>query len=159
MKPRATPATDARSNDSNRKSPKGKEANLNPSTPSSYRVWRVEYVGEPNHEAIFVETHHNGQGSGTLYHVVGTILQGMTYEARPARAPEQSATYAGRKHYLGVVQTANSGRINGICALVRPPGRQVRLNGKRIDPSKPLYRCGEWATDAIRELRRAGVLE
>lgn len=42
----------------------------------SYKIYTVEYVGQPgrrNHVAIFVET--GNEGSGILYHVVGSILR------------------------------------------------------------------------------------
>lgn len=144
-------------------SPGKKEKNTDttrtPSAVSSYRVYRAEYLGIQNHIALFVETHQSGLGSGALYHVVGSIIQGMKYETKAALAPEQSGSYAGRKDYLGVVSVDDYDRFNTICQGIVPPGAQVRLNGKKIDPSKPLYRCGEWNKDATDALRRHGVLK
>jgi hypothetical protein len=49
-----------------------------------YNVYTVKYLGEPNHVAIYVEkepvSESNKEGSGTLYHVTGSILMGMKYE-------------------------------------------------------------------------------
>jgi hypothetical protein len=50
------------------------------------------------------------------------------------------------------------GRVNQVCAGVPPPGPQMDRRGRKLDPNKPLRRCGEWVEDATRELRRQGVL-
>lgn len=83
----------------------------------------------------------------------------MRYETRQAYSPEQSNSYTGRKQYLGVVAVENYSRINTICQGIVPPGAQLKLNGKKIDTSKPLYRCGDWSKDATDALRSHGVLE
>jgi hypothetical protein len=71
----------------------------------SFPVYTVEYLGSPNHVAIFVENGSNG--SGTLYHVVGNILQGMTFEKKND-TPDQSATYVkGSKSWVSSKQFAD----------------------------------------------------
>jgi hypothetical protein len=135
-----------------------REKSKSPSPPPSYDVYRVEYLGQPNHVAIFVETHEDGQKSGVLYHVTGNILAGMTYERKLAKQPEQSATYEG-KTSIGTISAAKYSQVNGICQSVPVPGRQLKLNGQRINPNVPLRRCGEWVDDAINLLRARGVLK
>jgi hypothetical protein len=129
-----------------------------PEAPARYRVFRCEYLGNPNHEAVFVETHENGADSGHLYHVVGNILTGMRYEEKPALRPESSASFD-RKEYLGTIAVAYLGSINQICRTISVPGSQVDLKGRRLYPGQPLRRCGEWTADAVNELRARGVLQ
>lgn len=48
----------------------------------SYSVYTVELLGSGpiNHVRLFVETQEDG--GGQIFHVIGTILQGMTFETR-----------------------------------------------------------------------------
>ena len=123
----------------------------------TYRVFHVYYHGTPDHEAIFVETHENGTDSGHLYHVTGSILMGMTYEHKRARRPEDSAEFH-EKSYIGRLKQSDYGRVDLICRGVSVPGRQLDLRGRRLDPTKPVRRCGEWTADAIQDLRNHNVL-
>src|SRR5436305_344467 len=55
--------------------------NRTPSPPAGcYRVYHVLYFGARSHESIFIETHELGEWTGHLYHVIGNLLNGMTYE-------------------------------------------------------------------------------
>ena len=123
----------------------------------SFSVYTVEYLGRPNHIAIFVENGSNG--SGTLYHVVGTILQGMTFEKKN-RTPDQSATYVkGSKRLIGQVKSDQMGQFEIVCRSVPVPGAQMTLRGQLIDPSKPLRRCGDWVNEAISKLISEGLVK
>lgn len=54
-------------------------------TTTTYTVYRATETGIPfDHQTIFVETHENGPNSGHIYHVKGTIQNGMDFEHRPA---------------------------------------------------------------------------
>jgi len=123
----------------------------------SFSVYTVEYLGNPNHIAIFVENGSNG--SGTLYHVVGTIPQGMTFEKKN-RTPDQSATYVkGSKRLIGHVKSDQMDQFEIVCRLIPVPGAQMTLGGKLKDPSKPLRRCGDWVNEAISKLIAEGLVK
>lgn len=108
----------------------------------SHHVYLVEYLGAPrNHHAIFIET--DDSQSGYLYHVKGTIQDGMTYEVKHRSNPEQSTTFA-KKTYLGWVNEPDYSRVNDICGGVPPPKKQFK-KGRRLDPgcypSVERWRC------------------
>lgn len=112
----------------------------------SYSVYTAEYLGSPNHVGIFVET--ASDGSGLVFHVVGNILNGMTYEKKPGRRPDDSATFVpGSKVRIGSIEATDLDRFESACKAVPAPGAQLKLNGKPKDPSKPIRRCGEWVQD------------
>lgn len=120
----------------------------------SYRVFLVSYLGSPDHEAIFVEV--NRDESGQVFHVKGNIQTGMEYESKPAKKPEDSFTFVS-KELLGTVTEANYSKIDDVCKQIPPPAKQ--FNGpKRIDPSVPLRRCGEWVRETIQALQKDGIL-
>lgn len=123
----------------------------------SFSVYTVEYLGSPNHIAIFVENGSNG--GGTLYHVVGNILQGMTFEKKN-NTPDQSATYVkGSKRLIGHVRSDQMGQFEIVCRSIPVPGAQMTLSGKPKDPSKPLRRCGHWVDEARSKLIAEGLVK
>ena len=116
-----------------------------------YNVFRVEFLGQPNkanHVAIYVETKPKSddhEGSGIKYYVVGTILFGMKYTRETSENYMLSPEYvAGAERLIGHVAETDIPRLEQICESIPPPAAQVALNGRRLDPSKPLRRCGEW---------------
>ncbi|KAI5294912.1 hypothetical protein KEM55_006405 [Ascosphaera atra] len=120
----------------------------------SYEVYTHEYVGVINHIALYIETTPGSDSqpaSGLKYHVVGTILQGMTYQREDTPDPVTVPTYIpDTKKRIGSIAIEDMKRFEGeCCEVVPPPASQVFLNGKRKDPSKPLYRCGQWLRDVI----------
>lgn len=123
----------------------------------SYTVYTAEYLGSPNHVGLFVET--SSDGSGQIYHVVGTILNGMTYENKLGKKPEDSVSFVpGSKKVVGRIAQADMGKLDSLCRSIPPPARQVMLNGSRIDPSKPLRRCGEWVEEVKTAARSNGLI-
>lgn len=109
----------------------------------SYTVYRVSYTGAPrNHKGIFVES--KADKSGQLFHVTGNIQQGMRYETKSARRPEDSATFHSKAR-LGVVQFADFEGIDIALENIPPPKKQYD-GPKRINPKEPLRRCQEWTT-------------
>ncbi|TIA27791.1 hypothetical protein D6C78_11010 [Aureobasidium pullulans] len=97
----------------------------------SYKVYRISYAGAPrDHHAIFVES--KPDQSGQIFQVAGDIQSGMRYESKPAKKPEDSATFQA-KLFLGSVSIAEYDRIDVECRKVPPPAKQ--FNGpKRINP-------------------------
>ncbi|KOC14720.1 hypothetical protein AFLA70_740g000270 [Aspergillus flavus AF70] len=129
----------------------------------SYEVYTAEYIGQPNHVAIYIETQPSADEqtrNGLMYHVVGNILQGMTYQKRDTKDPLLSATYvAHTKKKIGTIKSGNLTRFETECCnVIAPPGPQVTLGGKRKDPSKPLYRCNHWLDDVIKLAFQKGIL-
>jgi hypothetical protein len=138
---------------------KGKGKDASDQSSDYYKVYRVEYQGKPNHVAIFVETHEAGLGSGFLYHVEGNILQGMVYRPKRAYRPEDSASFVpGTKVLIGRVAVTNYPYVNVVCQAISPPGKQMDLRGRKLNPNVPLRRCGEWVDEAIIALRDRRVL-
>ena len=129
-----------------------------PSPPAGcYRVYHVLFLGEPSHESIFIENHERGQSSGQLYHVIGNILNGMTYEEKMMGDPKDSASFE-KMSFIGVILSSDVPRLEAVCRSVEVPGRQLDLRGRRLDQSKPLRRCGEWTADAISALTQQGIV-
>ena len=115
----------------------------NPSTTSvpegSHRVYYIyDNSGGPRHsQSIFLESNEYGEGSGTLLHVIGNIVNGMIFETRVDLDPTQSPSFENRI-YLGSTLSSDNARLEAICRDVEVPGKQLRPNGKTIDHSKPV---------------------
>lgn len=122
----------------------------------SYQVSLVSFAGAPrDHHVIFVQTDQGG--SGQIFHIKGRIQQGMTYETKPARNPEESTTFIARE-LLGTVTIENYSRIDSVCKQVPPPAKQLDL-AHRINPSVPLRQCQEWTQETIQALKNEGILQ
>ena len=108
---------------------------------SYYPIYLVEYLGVPrNHDAIFLE--NGSEGAGTLFHVKGSIQEGMSYEVRvTTRMPDLSNSFVS-KSQVGWVRTEDADRVDAICRGNPPPAKQ--FNGpKRINKREPLRRWQE----------------
>ncbi|KAL8296019.1 hypothetical protein RB600_001486 [Gaeumannomyces tritici] len=126
-------------------------------TTMSYNVFLVEYLGAPrNHHALFVETDPES-GAGLLLHVTGNIQDGMTFEERETKKPEESNTFSGKKS-LGWVAIADLDRMRDICASNPPPKKQFD-RAKRLYPNEPLRRCQEWTAETVASLTGEGVIQ
>jgi len=128
----------------------------------SYNVYTAEYLGiQRNHISIFVETNERDDDkSGRVYHVVGSILDGMTYEVRDGLFPDAEPSYVdGTLALIGTVRKSAMQDFEAVCEAVEVPGRQMTLGGKWLDPSRPVRRCGEWVEDAKRALIEEGVVK
>ena len=122
----------------------------------SYQVFLLSSLGAPrDHQAIFVET--KSDQSGQVFHVTGSIQDGMTYQSRPEARPEDSVTFVGKK-LLGTVATTDYGRFESVCQRIPPPAKQFH-GAKRLHPHVPLRRCGEWARETVQALTDEGVLQ
>lgn len=122
-----------------------------------YQVYLAECLGAiRNHQAIFVETHEDGDRSGFIYQVSGTVQLGMNHEFKQAKSIEESASFLG-SHYLGTVSSHDYPRIKPVCAQVPPPAKQYD-GPRKINPALPLRTCQEWCQEAIAALEK-GVLK
>lgn len=130
----------------------------------SYKVYTVESLGNGprNHKAIYIETHPTAAPNsvqGTLYHVTGTILNGMTYESRETPDPEHLPEHIhGTKKQIATITDVNIARFQEECCLrIPPPRAQVTLSGERLFPETPLYRCREWLDDVEKVAVEKGI--
>jgi len=122
-----------------------------------HKVYTTEYIGVPNHVSIYVDTRENN--GGRVYHVVGTILSGMAYETKPAKRPDESATFVpGSMTYMGQISHSDLERLDQACRAIEPPGKQMRLNGSKIDPSKALRRCGDWVEEVKEKILKEALV-
>ena len=120
-------------------------------------MYHVLFLGQPNHESIFIETHEQGKWTGRLYHVTGSILKGMTYEDKTFGKPQDAGSFE-NMFFIGVILSSDIPRFQAVCRSVEVPGRQLDLRGRRLDRSTPLRRCGEWTADAISALYQQGIV-
>lgn len=128
----------------------------------SLNVYTAEYIGVPNHIGVFLETEDAGPRSGILFNVVGTVVigQGQTYEEETTPDPADAPNYVqDSKKFIGTIDKGDIDRFRTICKSIPVPGPQLKLNGTRIDPTKPLRRCMEWTAEAIEALFEDGVLK
>lgn len=122
----------------------------------SYCIYKVASLGAPrNHNAIFVET--DASGGGVVFHVTGDIQNGMRFETKAAKRPEDSVTFVD-KTLLGWVTAGNFQYIEGVCRGVPPPLKQFD-GPKRLYPKEPLRRCQEWTNETILALNANGLLQ
>lgn len=122
----------------------------------SYQVSLVSFACAPrDHHVIFVETEEGG--SGQIFHIKGRIQQGMTYETKPVRKPEESTTFITRE-LLGTVTMENYPRIDSVCKQFPPPAKQLD-QAHRINPSVPLRQCQEWTQETLQALKNEGILQ
>lgn len=122
----------------------------------SYNVYRVSYAGLPrDHHAIFVEM--NNDLSGHVFQVTGDIQNGMKHNDKPAKKPEESATYQG-KEFIGKIAAADFARIKPTCESIPAPKKQFE-GPRKLYPNEPLRRCQEWTQEAVNALVNAGILK
>lgn len=119
----------------------------------SFNVYKVEYVGTPNHQAIYVETNPTAPQTrgGNLYHVSGNLLHGMKYEIKTSYNPECSKIYIPRlTRKIGTIAQADLPRfVAECCEEVKPPPAQLSPDKKRLGLSHAFYRCGQWLEDVV----------
>ena len=130
-------------------------------------------AGERFHNVLFVETDANGEGR--ILHVTGAIadLNGMRFEEKVGKRPEDSNTYH-RKHYLGRIPADQYGALIQLMHSVPAPPRQrlfdaramrwvqCKPDGSLYQPGEavpPYMKCTEWVLDrAIPALQQSGFL-
>lgn len=123
----------------------------------TYPVYRIAESGLPrDHQLLFVETHESGPHSGHIYHVIGSIQEGMTFNHRAAGPPEQEPAFF-TKQLLGRVAAADYPRFLAVCEAIPVPKKQFQ-GARRLYPNEPLRRCGEWADETTRKLVDEGVI-
>lgn len=115
-------------------------------------------LGPNDHHALFVRIDtHDDSGDGILFHVVGSVMNGMKYECKSTPDPRSSISYKNMK-LIGTVSVTNYFRIEQICESI--PAPQKQFNGfKRISPSEPLRRCQQWIAEVTQALINQGSLE
>ncbi|KAL9618511.1 MAG: hypothetical protein Q9160_006767 [Pyrenula sp. 1 TL-2023] len=130
-----------------------------------HNVFLARFLGGlRDHHAIFVQqqgapetSEDPGDCGGHLFHVIGTVAQGMSFGHRPCGNPELSPTFLS-KEYLGVISKGAFDRIEAVVNQIKPPERQFDKM-KRMNPKEPLRDCQHWAADAVQALRDAEILK
>lgn len=123
----------------------------------SYQAYLIIETGIPfDHHAIFIETHEIGPQSGHVFNVIGNIQNGMVYEEKSVKNPEDASALS-RKEKLGSVAVENYPRLVEVCKEVPVPKKQFQ-GAKRLYPGERIRRCQEWAAEAVVALGDAGVL-
>ncbi|KAH6704234.1 hypothetical protein BKA61DRAFT_636059 [Leptodontidium sp. MPI-SDFR-AT-0119] len=147
-----------------------------------HNVYKVQYrlgmqdpliPGIRYHTVIFIET--DADGGGYIYHVTGDIAStdGMTYQCKKGRPPEQSDTFY-RKTYLGQIRVSDLKEVGRLLQSVPPPPRQrifitTTMKYEQCKPDGTLYgsheerppysKCTEWTEQrAIPTLEQAGII-
>jgi hypothetical protein len=73
-----------------------------------FNVYLVDSMGMPrNHQAIFVETHEDGDKTGYLYQVTVNLQTGMIHEHRKTIQPEMINSFGDLKQLIGTVTPNN----------------------------------------------------
>ncbi|OAP59188.1 hypothetical protein AYL99_06486 [Fonsecaea erecta] len=123
---------------------------------SSYIVYLILYLSPiQNHHAIFVGIQPGARGQ--LCHVVGSMQQGMRFEARESGWPLTGVTCEWMKP-LGRVSQDKFAEVEGVCRTVPPPAKQFEKN-KLLVPKDQLRHCQHWTEEAIAALKAGQVLE
>ncbi|CAG7922317.1 unnamed protein product [Penicillium olsonii] len=123
------------------------------------KVYTTESIGAPrNHIAIYIETAPD-EDAGWLYHVTGTILNGMDYTPRETPNPAHLPEYVpSSMKQLATIEEDNLDKfVKEVCLAVPPPRAQVTLRGARLYPGTPLYRCGDWLKDVQEMAFQKGI--
>lgn len=127
------------------------------------KVYTIEYLGwRGNHVAIFVVQNPeiDGTGNGRLYHVIGSIQEGMKYEARDSKPFRESTSFVpGSQILIGTVEDNRMPEFEAICEATLVPGTQMNLRGRVLDPSKPVRRCRKWVEETVGKLLADGIVK
>ncbi|KAL1586822.1 hypothetical protein WHR41_04625 [Cladosporium halotolerans] len=128
-----------------------------------FKVYTIEYLGwRGNHVAIFVvqSSERNVTGSGRLYHVIGSIQEGMKYEARDSKPFGESTSFVqGSQILIGTVEDNRMPDFEAICEATPVPRKQMNLRGRVLDPSKPVRRCRKWVEETVEKLLADGIVK
>lgn len=124
---------------------------------SKSKVYKVSSVGNGpiDHVAIFIETSPT-TGEGQVYHVIGSIQQGMQYETKPSPKPEDSLTFLNKQH-IGYIKSDKLDRVHVILSSLAAPPKQFEGPKCLVDRHE-IRRCTEWTEDAIQLLQSEKIL-
>ena len=154
----------------------------NPSSILTYDVYKLQNelsfqdtstIGKRYHTGIFVET-TSADGSGTIHHVTGDLVKGMTYETRIEKAPENLEVFHAKTFLGKVLVNDYPAKLDAILQSLEPPCQQKWFNTLTmtyeqrkpdgtfygLDEARPsLFKCTEWTEQrAIPALLQAGLL-
>lgn len=82
---------------------------------------------------------------------------GMKYRFQTNYCPNDDPSLLS-KALLGHIAEADIEKVDEVCRGIKPPGKQVDLQGRRLDQSVALYRCTEWFQDVVGKLGARGIL-
>jgi hypothetical protein len=96
---------------------------------------------------------------GWLFHVEGSLLNGMEFDEKHADHPFVSATGETIQQIGWISHGDFPQRIREMCEGIPPPKKQYNLRSNRLFLNEPICHCQHWAREAIDALLDAGVLE
>ena len=130
---------------------------------ADYKAYLNEYQPGPGQEnghcGVFVESGEQGLGTGTVYHVVGSVGpgKGMKFAAHQKERDVKGSPEFRSQSEIGVVSSSAGPQIEQIGRSIPPP-KSIFIGFQRIQPPPPHYRCLEWAQDFVAALKEQGVL-
>jgi hypothetical protein len=147
----------------------------------SIKIYSVKYtlgLADPEmpqpryHTVIFAETFPDG--SGHIHHVTGDLVDGMSYQRKLGKNPQESQTFH-QRIFLGTVPASSyPAQFDQICQSQPPPPKQKSFNIKTMrteqvkpdgtfyapgEPRPAMIKCTEWTEQqAIPALYASGIL-
>lgn len=119
-------------------------------------LFLVAYIGvKDDHRALYIP-HQGEEGPGRLFHVVGSLINGMVFQTKDTRDPRLSLMFRSMSRLGWVI--GGDEKVQQICERIPPPPKQYDL-GQRLVPLSEIRHCQHWAREACEELQLQGVLE
>ena len=111
------------------------------------QIYTVSFSGIPDHEAIYIK--NSNENTGTLYHIIGSPLEGFTFNIKEQYIPSNSASYV--PNSLKYIKDTNLS-LNQLTDLLKNipvqgpiPFNQVRKMKRGIDYGD----CRTWVKNAL----------
>ncbi|KAH7383541.1 hypothetical protein BKA64DRAFT_682543 [Cadophora sp. MPI-SDFR-AT-0126] len=134
------------------------------------------FMNQPRHHTVlFLPVPSHPSGSGTIHHVIGDLVSGMSYACRLEPKPESVDTFYSRELLGHVNEDDYPKAFEDILKRLDPPPMQRRFSTKtmRIEQCKPdgswyeegevkgrTWKCAEWIDEkAVPALIKAGLLK
>ncbi|KAK0103105.1 hypothetical protein ONS95_000719 [Cadophora gregata] len=137
---------------------------------------RDPFMSQPRHHTVlFLPFPKHSSGSGTIHHVVGDLVSGMSYATRSEEDPESIQTFYSKELIGHVKQDNYPAMFEDVLSKLDPPPKQrkFRVETMRIEQCKPdgswyeegeekdrMWKCSEWIEEkAVPALIDAGLLK
>lgn len=117
-------------------------------------------LGGDDHCGLFLETLAQGEGTGELFHVVGSVGPGagMKFEHKQVTQNIAGSLTFKSKSQVGYVSDSKKSEVLSV-AQALPPPKSIFNEMRKITPAPPKYNCQNWATDLVASLKGKGVIK
>jgi hypothetical protein len=124
-----------------------------------YPISLESYLGtESDHHAIFVRINDSNENCGHLFHVNGSMQQGMFLKIDyNCHDPTTSLSHLGSQA-VGWVPHAKLDQVKEVCETIPPPAKQWN-GGQRLVPADQVRSCQEWVAEVLEMLKQKGIME